>query len=174
MTGLQGKKVAILADGAEDAEVAHAQRALNDAGAETIVLATNDESHAADYAALIIPSAVGGVPNARSVQLVREFMTSDKPVVAIGDGQRLLLEADAVAGRTLSAPADMRDEIERCGGLVAEAPSYVDESLISVRAASELSRVIGRLVSSMGHRIDERRLDQTSEQSFPASDPPQF
>lgn len=197
--GLKGKKVAILAtDGVEQAELVEPRKALEGAGAETYLISlapgtiqalnhldkgdrfpvdrTVDQAHAAEYAALFIP---GGVANAdalrtdkHAVQLVREFMVADKPVASICHGPWLLVEADAVAGRTLTSWPSLKTDIKNAGGTWVDESVRVDGKLITSRKAGDLPAFNARVVREFANRIDEARMDELSEQSFPASDPP--
>lgn len=203
MSGLQGRKVAILAaEGVDGGELDEPRRALEAAevGAHAVIVSTEpevirpregdapvgeilvgvtvDHAHAADYVALVIPGGAESVrrlgATARAVQFVREFMATDKPVIAVAEGQRLVLAADAVAGRTLAAPTELQGEIRQCGGEIADGPVHFDERLITVASRKDLPGALTRLIQALGTSVDERRVDQLSEQSFPASDPPQF
>src|SRR3989442_1094876 len=104
LTGIQGQKVAILAaNGVDDAELEAARRALSNAGAATVVVSADplirprradapeiavdiplERAHTADFVALVLLGGSDSVErlrgNPRAVQLVREFMASDKPV----------------------------------------------------------------------------------------------
>src|SRR5438105_3952491 len=98
--GLRGKKVAILAtDGVEQSELEEPRRALDEAGAATVLISLEageiqamrhheksvripvdlvvDQAHASDFAGLVLPGGVANPDrlrtNARAVQLVREF-----------------------------------------------------------------------------------------------------
>lgn len=192
--GLKGRHVAILAaDGVDGAQLDGPRNALGGAGAIADVLAarggelrgaggesvgvdrTLEGCHAADYDALVIP---GGRQAAdalrreqRAIQFVKEFMAADKPVAAIGDGVRLLIAADTVVGRAIAATGDVADEVRRGGGELVDVAVHVDEKLITSRGGDlrELNAVILR---EFANRVDEARVDQMSEQSFPASDPP--
>src|ERR1043166_7867248 len=114
---LTGKTIAILAtDGFEQAELTEPRKALEKAGAKTIVIApkagrirgwktkdwgdsvavdaTLDDAEPDDYAALMLP---GGVINpdrlrmdGRAVKFVRSFFESSKPVAAICHGPVML------------------------------------------------------------------------------------
>jgi protease I len=193
--GLKGRHVAILAaDGVDEAQLRGPCKALGDAGAVADVLAaqagdvrgaggeplavdrTFEVCHAADYDALVIPGgrqaldALGAEP--RAVQLVKEFMAADKPVAAIGDGVRLLLAADTVAGRAVAAAPELAGEVRNAGGEVVDAPLHVDEKLITARPGGDAGAINLAIVREFANRVDEARVDQLSEQSFPASDPP--
>ena len=192
--GLNGRHVAILAaDGVDAARIAGVRQALSDAGAVADVLGsrsgevrgtasdsltvdrTFDVCHAAEYDALVIPSGRAAVEalgrEQRAVQFVREFMAADKPVAAIGAGVRVLVAADAVAGRSIAAGPEIARAVGDAGGEVVDSSVHVDEKLISSRGDNlgELRTVILR---EFPNRVDEARVDQLSEQSFPASDPP--
>jgi len=192
--GLKGRHVAILAaDGVDARQVAAARRALGDAGAVADVLGsqtgevrgagsepvtvdrTFDVCHAADYDALVIPGGQVGVDalarEQRAVQFVREFMAADKPVAAIGEGVRLLLAADAVAGRSIAAGPGMASALRDAGANVVDSSVHVDEKLISSRG-DDVREVQTVILREFANRVDEARVDQLSEQSFPASDPP--
>jgi len=141
--GLKGHRVAILAtDGVEQVELEKPRKALDDAGAITQLVSleagtiqafnhldkgdklevdvTLDEAQASQFDALFIPGGVAN-PDAlrtdeRAVQFVREFMVADKPVAAICHAPWMLVEADAVAGRTLTSWPSLKRSTRRwCG-----------------------------------------------------------
>lgn len=197
--GLKGRKVAILAtDGVEQVELVEPRKALDAAGAVTHLIApkegtiqgvNHDEKgdrltvdrvlsqvHASEYDALLLP---GGVANpdtlrmdASAVQFVREFMLADKPVAAICHGPWLLVEAAAVSGRTLTSWPSIKTDIRNAGGQWVDQPVTVDDRLITSRKPSDIPAFSAAIVKEFGNRLDEARVDETSEQSFPASDPP--
>jgi protease I len=193
--GLKGRHVAVLAaDGVDGARLAGPRGALGDAGASVDVLAarggevrgsrgepiavdrTLDVCHAADFDALIIPDGRQGAhtlaTEQSAVQLVREFLAADKPVAAIGDGVRLLIVADTVAGRRIAASRPLADDVRSAGGEPVEAPLEVDEGLITARTDVDARELNAAIVREFSNRVDEARVDAMSEQSFPASDPP--
>src|ERR1043166_3546248 len=196
---LTGKRIAILAtDGVEQSELADVRKALDDAGAKTELVSPKSDSvqsvkhhdkaesyrvdaplekaRSADYAALYLP---GGVANpdalrmdSKAVQFVREFMAADKPVAAICHGPWLLVEADAVRGRRLTSWPSLKTDIRNAGGEWVDEAVCVDERLITSRKPDDIPLFAKRLVKDFGSYFVERQVDQTSEQSFPASDPP--
>jgi protease I len=197
--GLKGKKVAILAtDGVEQVELVEPRKALDAAGAVTHLVSPKkgeiqafnhldkgdklpvdrslDDAHAADYSALMLPGGVAN-PDAlrmdpKAVQFVREFLVSDKPVAAICHAPWLLVEADGVAGRTLTSWPSLKTDIENAGGTWVDQPVHVDEKLITSRKPADIPYFDKQMVREFGNRLDEARVDEMSEQSFPASDPP--
>ena len=195
---LTGRKVAVLAtDGVEQVELtapwnvlkeARADVALvsikngkiqgfiHDEKADTFVVDTLAKTVSArDFDALVIPGGLRNIEalraNADVVKLVREFMEADKPVAAICHGPRLLIEADAVQGRTLTSHEEIADEVREAGGSWVNRAVQVDQKLLTGRKPEDLPAFCANLVSLLSSAIDERRLDQMVEQSFPASDP---
>ena len=197
--GLKGRKVAILAaDGVEDAQLLEPQRALDAAGAQTEVIAPSEGSiqssragakgdripvahalanaSAATYDAVLLPggseSATTLRQDARAIQFIREMMLADKPVAAIAEGTLLLVQADAVAGRTVATVHALRAEVEGAGGQPVDEPVHADDRLVTSRKSNDLAFFSKRVVREFGNRIEDARVDQLSEASFPASDPP--
>jgi len=197
--GLNGRTVAILAtNGVEQAELVEPRKALDDAGATTHLISleegeiqamnhdekadqlkvdrTLSQVRASDYDALLLP---GGVANPdklrtdeRAVQFVREFMLSEKPVAAICHGPWLLVEADAVKGRTLTSWPSLKTDIRNAGGAWVDEQVQVDDRLITSRKPADIPAFNAAMLREFGNRIEERMMDEVSEQSFPASDPP--
>jgi protease I len=187
---LSGRKVAVLAtDGVEQVELTAPWQALKEAQADvslvslksgqiqgfihsekadtfTVDLIAKDAS-ARDFDALVIPG--GAAPEA--VELVRGFMELDKPVAAICHAPRLLVEADAVQGRTLTSHPEIADEIRNAGGSWVDKQASVDQRLLTSRKQEDLPAFCGNLIAMLSSAIEERRLDKMVEQTFPASDP---
>jgi protease I len=196
---LEGKRVAILAtDGVEQVELVDVRKALDEAGAETVLISPKADSIQAfshhekgsripvdmiladakptEFAALYLPGGVAN-PDAlrmdkKAVQLVREFMAADKPVAAICHGAWLLVEADAVAGRKLTSWPSLKTDIENAGGEWVDEPVCVDGDLITSRKPEDIPAFTKRILAEFSSQISDREVDRTSEQSFPASDPP--
>jgi protease I len=197
---LKGIKVAILAtDGVEQAELTEPRRALDDAGAithlvspkaGTIQAVNHDDkggqlevdrvlgdAKASEYDALLLP---GGVKNPdrlrtdpRAVQFVKEFMLSEKPVAAICHGPWMLVEANAVAGRTLTSWPSLQTDIRNAGGDWVDKPVQEDERLVTSRKPEDIPQFNEAILRAFaGVAGTDAQVDAASEQSFPASDPP--
>jgi protease I len=195
---LTGRRIAVLAtDGVEQVELVEPVRALEAAGADVDLISlepgeiqcfnhldkgdrlpvdrTVDEAKAGDYDGLVIP---GGVANPdtmrmdeRAVNLVRDFMERDKPVAAICHGPWLLVEADAVRGRTLTSWPSLKTDIRNAGGEWEDRETVVDQKLLTSRKPADLPAFCDKLVTMLTSAVEERSLDRMVEQSFPASDP---
>jgi hypothetical protein len=134
-------------------------------------------THPSDFGGLVILELGEGEgetvsPDPKAVQVVREFTLADKPVAVIGTGMRLLLEADAVAGRTVASPKELATDARDLGAVVVDGALNTDDKLITARSPSELNVFLDRVMQSFASHVEERQIDQVSEQSFPASDPP--
>ena len=197
---LKGIRVAILAtDGVEQVELEKPRKALDDAGAITHLISPragtiqgmkHDEkgdqltvdrvlgdAKASEYDALLLP---GGVANPdrlrtdpRAVQFVKEFMLSEKPVAAICHGPWMLVEANAVAGRTLTSWPSLQTDIRNAGGDWVDKPVQEDERLITSRRPDDIPQFNEAILRGFaGVTGTDAQVDVASEQSFPASDPP--
>jgi protease I len=197
--GLRGRRVAILAtDGVEQVELVEPRKALDAAGAVTELVSPKEGSiqgmnhddkgdmlpvdrvlsqvRQSEYDALLLPGGVKNPDtlrmNPHAVQFVREFMLAEKPVAAICHGPWLLVEADAVSGRTVTSWPSLQTDIRNAGGQWTDQPVVIDDKLITSRKPADIPAFSAAIVKEFGNRIDERHVDEVSEQSFPASDPP--
>lgn len=174
--GLDGRRVAVYVGSMKNAAGVGVERALEQAGARVHILA--DEAQPGDfrgglYAALVAvgrPTRAEGT--ARAVQLVREFMATDKPVAIVGDAVELLLASGGAAGRTIASDASRRAMLESAGATAVDTPIHVDDALITAQAAADEPEFASTVVREFSERLDERMVDEMSELSFPASDPP--
>jgi len=195
---LKGRKVAFLAtDGVEQVELTAPWNALKQAGADVVLVsekageiqAVNHDTKAErfpvdvevttvtarDFDALVLPGGVANPDKLRTnddaVKFVREFMELDKPVAAICHGPWLLVEADAVRGRTITSWPSLETDIRNAGGAWVDKQVQVDQKLLTSRKPDDLPAFCARLVELLSSAIEERRLDKMVEQTFPASDP---
>jgi len=136
--------------------------------------ASDEDFHGAKYAALVLVGDEDGrsEQDPRVVQLAREFLASDKPVAAFGAALNVILDAGGVAGRTLAAHAPLRAVLEGAGAELVNDPIHADGSLITAQGSANLSDFAGRVVAEFTDLLEEHALDEMSDLSFPASDPP--
>lgn len=151
-SNLSGKKIAILAtDGFEQSELVEPRKALDQAGATTVVVApkpgsirawklkdwgdtvnvnqTLDQADPQEFDALVLP---GGVMNPdhlrmepKAVEFVRQFTTSGKPVAAICHGPWTLVEAGVVKGKTVTSWPSLKTDLTNAGA------KWVDQEVVS-------------------------------------------
>jgi protease I len=104
------------------------ERVTSDAGADSV--------SSEDYDALVIPG--GYSPDKLRtheglVKFVRSFFDSDKPVAAICHAGSLLVEADAVRGRTVTSWPSVRTDMENAGAQWVDKEVVEDGNLITSR-----------------------------------------
>jgi len=195
---LDGRRVAFLAtNGVEESELSQPWEAVTAAGGNPELVSVQSGEIASvskgekgqmfkvdrlvgdvsvrDYDALVIPGGVKNPDTLRmnpdAVEFVRSFMDADKPVGAICHGPWLLVEAGCVRGRTLTSYPSLRTDIQNAGGDWVDRTVISDQKLVTSRNPGDLPAFDSTLVDTIAHAIEERSLDRTIEQSFPASDP---
>lgn len=86
----------------------------------------------AEYDALVLPGGVANPDTLRlrpdAVAFVKGFCDAGKPVAAICHAPWLLVEADAVRGRTLTSFPSVRTDIRNAGGTWVDQPVRVCEA----------------------------------------------
>jgi protease I len=162
---LNGKRVAILAaDGVEEVELVEPRKAVEEAGAETVVVSispgeiqafnhldqgdkikvdvTADSADPAQFDALVLPGGVANPDFLRqdpdAVRFVRSFFEQDKPVGVICHGPWTLVEADVVRGRTLTSWPSLRTDLRNAGAQWVDEEVHVDGRLVSSRKPDDL------------------------------------
>lgn len=151
-SSLNGKKIAILAtDGFEQAELLEPRKALDQAGAKTVVIApksgeikgwnmkdwgesvkvdaTLEDANPHDYDALVLP---GGVINPdklridpKAVNFIRQFASTGKTVAAICHGPWTLLEAGVLKGKTVTSWPSLKTDLKNAGA------NWVDQEVVT-------------------------------------------
>lgn len=151
MPQLTGKTVAIVvADGVEQVEVTAPRDALRSAGATVRVVSPDGSdvrgyhyidpgdtirvdgkiAHAGDFDALLLPGGLGGPDSLRkndaAVSLVRSAVQAEKPIGVICHGPWLLIEADALTGRTLTCAPQLSTDIANAGATYVDAEVHAE------------------------------------------------
>jgi protease I len=174
---IEGRKVAILAThGFEQAELTEPQKALKNAGATVHIVSPEQgsirgykhldpadqvtvdralsEAKADDYDALVIPGGLFNPDELRTneaaLQFVREFFKAGKPVGAICHGPQVLISADLVKGRTLTAVAPIRKDLTNAGAKVLDQEVVTDKGLVTSRTPKDLPAFCAKLIEEIG------------------------
>jgi protease I len=151
-SNISGKKIAILAtDGFEQVELTEPRKALEQAGAKTVIIAPKSgsikgwnhtewgqsvnvdqalaQANAQDFDALVLP---GGVMNPdhlrmepKAVDFVRKFVSSGRPVAAICHGPWMLVEAGVAKGKTVTSWPSIKTDLINAGA------KWVDQEVVS-------------------------------------------
>jgi protease I len=170
---LKGKKVAIIAaDMVERVELVEPRKALEEAGAETVLVSlkpgeittfnhfdpaekekvdiTAEEVDASDYDALMIPGGVGNPDQLRGdenvVHFVRDFFAQGKPVAAICHAPWVLVEADVVRGVKLTSWPTLQTDIRNAGGNWVDEEVVVDGGLVTSRKPDDIPAFNAKMI----------------------------
>ncbi len=114
------------------------------------------EARADDYDALVLP---GGVinpdalrTNAEAITLIRAFVAAGKPVGAICHGPWLLVEADVVRGKRVTAWPSIRTDLRNAGGEVVDEAAVVDGNILTSRSPADVPAFTGALIAMIEAR----------------------
>lgn len=105
-----------------------------------------------DFDALLIPG--GQAPDALRldralVRFVRDFMATGKPVAAICHGPKLLIEANAVSGRTVTSWPSVRTDLVNAGADWINASVVQDGNLVTSRKPGDLDAFCNALLRKL-------------------------
>ena len=170
------KRVLILAaDGFEQSELMDPKAALEAAGFETVVASSNAgeikgwkdknwgesvpvdaliaDMNASDFDALLLP---GGQMNPdilrmdeAAVDLVEDFNDAGKPIAAICHGPWMLVEADVLEGRTVTAWPSVRTDLTNAGANVVDQEVAIDGNLITSRMPADIPAFSKALIDAL-------------------------
>ena len=170
------KRVLILAtDGFEQSELMEPRRALERAGIETVLAspksgsirgwskanwgesvrvdAALNEVSAEDFDALMLP---GGQMNPDSLRmddevigLIEDFNDADKTIAAICHGPSLLVEADIVDGRAMTAWSSIHTDLQNAGAQVFDEEVIVDGNFITSRMPEDIDAFSKALIAAL-------------------------
>jgi protease I len=183
---LDGKTVAILAtDGFEQAELFEPRHALQQAGAQVVVVSqkpgqiqgyqhrekgetiavdrTLDQAEAGGFDALMLPGGVANPDQLRmdpkAVAFVRAFFDQEKPVAAICHAPWLLAEADVLQGRTVTSWPSIRTDLRNAGAKVVDQEVVVDQGLVTSRKPADIPAFNARMIEEFaeGRHAGARR-----------------
>jgi protease I len=164
---LDGYRVAILAtDLFEEAELIEPRRALQEAGAKTVVIApkageiqavqhdtktqkvkvdmTLDEAKPGDFDAVLLP---GGAMNADALRIekkaqdfVRQIDGAGKPIAVICHAPWLLISAKLAKGRHITSYKTIRDDVENAGAKWTDEAAVLDRNWVSSRQPTDIPK----------------------------------
>jgi protease I len=182
-------RVAILAtDGFEQSELLEPRKALDAAGATTVVIAPKagsiagwhhgawgrsvpvdlalDKAQADDYDALMLPGGVMNPDRLRTdksaVAFVRAFFDSEKPVAAICHAPIMLIEADVLHDRRLTSWPSLQTDIRNAGGRWTDEEVVVDRGLVTSRKPEDIPAFNQRMIEAIAEGAPSARMDRGS------------
>jgi protease I len=164
-SNLNGKRIAILAtDGVEQVELTDPRKALDDAGARTELISpksgeikawkmkewgdnlkvdkTLDQARPQDYDALVLPGGAMNPDHLRmdpdAVDFVRQFVATGRTVAAICHGPWTLIEAGAVAGKTMTSWPSVKTDLRNAGANWVDREVVTDGQFITSRKPDDI------------------------------------
>lgn len=165
MPHLTGKKVAILvADGFEQIELTSPKDALEEHGAETVIVSPNatrvqgwnhfdkadsfevgmslKRARADEFDALLLPGGVANPDQLRAdkdaLAFVRSFVDQRKPIAAICHAPWTLIDAEVVEGRRMTSYKSVRTDLVNAGAEWVDEEVVVDGGLVTSREPKDL------------------------------------
>ena len=167
----KNKKIALLVeDKVEDLEFFYPYYRFSEAGYDVDVISIKggsfegknglglkdsksiDEVISADYELLYIPG--GKAPeklkdNEKVLNFVREFANKGKIIATICHGAWLLIAANLVRSKKIAAWPEIRDEVEKAGGIFADEALQKDGQFITARKPGDLHRHLNGIFDSL-------------------------
>jgi protease I len=155
---LLGQKLAVLvANGFCEKDLTEMQRGLMKTGADVRIVGMDQglvnswnesgwglnfasdkmlsEALGADFSMLVIPGGQRSVDKlkltAHTRRFIGSFMDSRKPVVAFDQAIDLIVFAQRVTGRTITGPAQLKEEAEKAGAVWADEAFAIDGNLMT-------------------------------------------
>jgi len=124
-----------------------------DWGPTTPVDLTLSEVNAQDYNAVVLP---GGQINPdllrvdeTAMNLVREFVTTGKPVAAICHAPWLLIEAGALKDRQATSYHSIRTDVENAGAHWVDQAVVCDDGIITSRSPDDLDAFVAKIIEEV-------------------------
>lgn len=172
-TPLRDKKVAFLAaDGVEAIEYIRPREAVENAGGTVDLISIKEgsiqgfnhldkgptfpvdrlarDADPGGYEALVLPGGVANPDQLRldpdAVEFVRSFFTDGKPVGAICHAPWTMIEADVVAGRTMTSYPSLRTDLTNAGARWVDEECHVDNGLVTSRGPNDLPAFCAKIV----------------------------
>jgi len=177
---LQGKRVAIVvANGFEQVEMTKPREALNQAGAKTDLISpergevqglNHDEkadkfpvdvelksANVSSYDALLLPGGVANPDRLRmipeAVEFVKGFFEAGKPVAAICHGPWMLVEADAVRGRSVTSWPSLKTDLRNAGAKWVDQEVVTDQGLVTSRKPDDIPAFNKRMIEEFAEGV---------------------
>lgn len=181
-----GKTLAILAtDGFEESELIKPRDAVQAEGGKTMIIADKEgtieanqhrekgkvlqvdlpveRARADAFDGLLIPGGLFSPDalrvNKAALNVVRAFFEQKKPVFSICHGPQVLISAEVVKDRTVTAVASIHDDLRNAGAHVVDEEVVVDQGLVTSRTPSDLDAFCDKVVEELceGEHEEQQR-----------------
>jgi len=180
---LSGKKIAFLAtDGFEQAELLEPRKALDEAGATTVLVSPKSgeikgwnhkewgqtvkvdkslaDANPNDYDALVLPGGVINPDHLRmdpaAVNFVKQFVATGRTTAAICHGPWTLLEAGAVKGKTVTSWPSLKTDLKNAGANWVDQEVVTDGQFIFSRKPDDIPAFNRAIIESVSRGNQQR------------------
>ncbi len=114
-----------------------------------------------DYTALVIPGGVLNPDKLRvdedAMKIVKAFLSSGKIVAAVCHGPWLLVQADALRGRTATSFKSIRKDLENAGAKWVDKEVVTDNGIITSRNPDDLPAFTAKIIEEIREGRHDRR-----------------
>lgn len=115
-----------------------------------------ERSRASRFGALYLPGGIMCADHLRGdghvLDFVRCFFQADKPVAAIGHAVAVLINADVLAGRTVTSWPAIHADVQNAGALWVQQSVVRGPGLVTSRMPADLDRFIPEMIDLFGMR----------------------
>jgi len=180
---LNGRTIAILvANGFEQVEMTEPRKALDDAGARTVLISpekgrvqgmnhdqkgntfevekTLDAAAERDFDALLLPGGVANPDKLRTipaaVKFVSAFAKAQKPIAAICHGPWMLVESGAAKGLTITSWPSLKTDVTNAGGNWVDREVVVDHNVVTSRKPDDIPAFNRKMLALFGAAVAQR------------------
>lgn len=178
---LNEMRVAILvAEGFEQVELTEPRKALDDAGAKTLIVSPAQDqvqgwnhfdkaerfrvdvpltsAKAEDFDALLLPGGVVNPDQLRTnpsaVAFVRGFFDAGKPVAAICHGPWTLIDAGAARGRKMTSWPSLKADLSNAGATWVDEEVVCEQGLVTSRKPKDIPAFNRKMIELFGKSRD--------------------
>jgi protease I len=178
MNDLKGLTVAILVDnGFEQVELTEPRKALEEAGAEALVVSPQrervrgwdftawgddlavdvalDQAKPQEFDALLLPGGVMNPDRLRmqpaAVAFAKHFFDAGKPVAVICHGPWTVVEAGAARGRRITSWPSLKTDLRNAGAEWVDQDVVVDKNLVSSRKPDDIPAFNRAMIELFSH-----------------------
>lgn len=182
---LKGKNIALLAtNGFEEIELTSPRKALNEAGANTFIVApendtirswnnndwgsdfevdtTIEKANQESFDGLMIPGGVMSPDTLRqndtAIEFVRSFFEAGKPVASICHGPQLLIDADVLQGREVTSYPAIKNDIKNAGARWMDMEVVVDQGLTTSRSPDDLPAFNRKMIEEFREGVHKAQM----------------
>ena len=189
---LNDMRIAILvAEGFEQMELTEPRKALDDAGARTMIVSPAVDhvqgwnhfekadrfrvdvpltsARAEDFDALLLPGGVVNPDqlriNASAVDFVRAFFDAGKPVAAICHGPWTLIDAGVARGRKMTSWPSLKADLTNAGAAWVDEEVVCEQGLVSSRKPKDIPAFNQKMLELFGKSRDLGQPPQVARDS---------